>query len=106
MATLKDRGGSWYARVLWRQHGKKKEKQVPLRTKSKVTARERLAVVNKVENDIKEGMVFTFPWLSDATTVAVKRFSLKDATDVWLKSRNKGGVRQSTLTINQYSLIY
>ena len=106
MATLKNRGGSWYARVLWRQHGKKKEKQVPLRTKSKVTARERLAVVSRVENDIKEGMVFTFPWLSDATTVAVKRFRLKDATDVWLKSRKKGGVRQSTLTINQYSLIY
>jgi len=43
MATLKKRRGSWYARVLWyNSTGRKKEKQVPLRTKSKVTARERL----------------------------------------------------------------
>ena len=35
MATLKKRRASWYARVLWYDnHGRKKEKQVPLRTKS------------------------------------------------------------------------
>ena len=57
MATLKKRRGSWYARVLWYDnHGRKKEKQVPLRTKSKVTARERLGTVNKDELDIKDGI--------------------------------------------------
>ena len=43
---------------------KKKEKQIPLRTSSKVTARERIAEVEKVEDDIKQGMEFSFPWLS------------------------------------------
>ena len=44
------------------------EKQIPLRTQSKTTARERIAEVNKVEKDIKKGMEFSFPWLSDLTT--------------------------------------
>ena len=60
MASLKPRRGSWYARVLWYEEQKKKEKQVPLRTSSKVTAHERIAEVNKVENDIKKGMDFSF----------------------------------------------
>ena len=43
MARLKKRGAMWYARVQWRdENGQKKDKQIPLRTKSKVTARERL----------------------------------------------------------------
>ena len=54
MATLKNRRGNWYARVLWYLDGRKKERQVPLRTGSKVTARERLSEVNKVESDIKD----------------------------------------------------
>ena len=62
MATLKKRRGSWYARVLWyNSTGRKKEKQVPLRTKSKVTARERLVTVNRLESDIKDGISFSFP---------------------------------------------
>ena len=52
MATLKKRRGVWYARVLWYEEQKKKEKQIPLRTEVKVTARERIAEVNKVEDDI------------------------------------------------------
>ena len=67
MATLKKRRGNWYARVQWYKANQsvQSEKQVPLRTKSKVTARERLAEVNKVEIDIKEGMIFKSPWLSN-----------------------------------------
>ena len=54
MATLKNRRDSWYARVKWYESGKKHQttKEIPLRTKSKVTARERLSEVNKVEDDI------------------------------------------------------
>ena len=70
MASLRKRRGQWYARVLWYKDGapKQTEKGVPLRTSSKVTARERIAEVNKVEDDIKQGMEFSFPWLSDSTT--------------------------------------
>ena len=39
MAYLWKRGVMWYARMQWRnENGQKKDKQIPLRTKSKVTA--------------------------------------------------------------------
>ena len=53
MASLRKRRETWYARIRWYNGPKRVEKQIPLRTKSKVTARERLAVINKVESDIK-----------------------------------------------------
>ena len=108
MATLKSRRGVWYARVKWYEQGAKyqKEKQVPLRTKSKVTARERLAVVNKVEGDIKEGINFKFPWLNESTLVRVKRFTINDAVDEWIKHRRKNKIRQKTIAINKLGLDY
>ena len=104
MAKLKSRRGVWYARVLWYNNKLKKEKQVPLRTKSKVTARERLAEVNKVESDIKAGIDFTFPWLGESSSTSVKRFTLNDAVALWLSSRKSGGIRQSTIKRNRYSM--
>ena len=81
MASLKNRRDSWYARVLWYEEKRKKEKQIPLRTSSKVTARERIAEVNKVEDDIKPGMEFSFPWLSDSPKTKVQRFTVMDAVE-------------------------
>ena len=104
MATLKKRRESWYARVLWYDNKLKKEKQVPLRTKSKVSARERLAIVNKVESDIKAGIEFTFPWLSNDSTTTVKRFTISNAVDLWLSNRKSNGIRQSTIRRNRYSM--
>ena len=102
MATLRKRRESWYARVLWYDNKLKKEKQVPLRTKSKVSARERLAIVNKVESDIKAGIEFTFPWLSNDSTTTVKRFTISNAVDLWLSNRKSNGIRQSTIRRNRY----
>ena len=81
MATLRNRRGLWYARVKWYVKGIKyqKEKLIPLKTESKVIARERLRIVNKVESDIKEGMEFTFPWISNNSSTELKRFTLSDA---------------------------
>ncbi len=58
MATHKKRRGLWYAWVLWYQENTKgqTEKQIALKTDSKVTARGRIAEVNKVEDDIKQGI--------------------------------------------------
>ena len=39
MAILKARRDKWYARVIWFINSKFIEKQIPLRTSSKVTAR-------------------------------------------------------------------
>ena len=52
-----------------------------IKNKVKIEARERLAEVNKVENDIKQGMEFSFPWLSDSTRTKVKRLRLRIAAD-------------------------
>ena len=60
MANLRNFRGTWYARSRWSENGRKVEKLTPLKTKSKVTARERIAEVNKVEDDIKQGMEFSF----------------------------------------------
>jgi len=105
MASLKNRRGNWYARVLWYEEQKKREKQVPLRTSSKVTARERIAEVNKVEDDIKQGMEFSFPWLYKSGKTKVKRFTLKDAVDQWM-SRRKGKLAESTIDLNEGGLDY
>ena len=80
MATLKKRRGKWYARVQWYKQGSatQTERQIPLRTASKVEARERLMMVNRVENDIRSGMNFTFPWLSNTTSTVIKRLTIND----------------------------
>ena len=104
MATLRNFRGKWYARSRWSNNGNKNEKLIPLKTKSKVTARERIAEVNKVEDDIKAGMVFSFPWMSDTTTTKIQRYSIQDAVEKWLSQRISEGVRQSTKRRNRYSL--
>ena len=105
MASLKNRRGSWYGRVLWYEKEKKKEKQIPLRTSSKVTAYERIAEVNKVEDDIKKGMDFSFPWLSDSTKTKVKQFTLQDAVDYWM-SKRVGELAKKTIELNRDGLNY
>ena len=107
MATLKTRRENWYARVLWYdENGTKKEKQVPLRTKSKMVARERLSEVNKVESDIKDGISFDFAWLSNETTTKVKRFNLVNGYENWLDFRESEGIRPSTIRRNRYTMIH
>ena len=107
MATLKKRGAMWYARVQWRDvNGQKKDKQTSLRTKSKVTARERLVLVNKVKTDIKEGLSFSFPWMNDEGQTKVLVFRIKDAVNQWMEHRKKNKIAMSTLEINQLALNY
>ena len=105
MANLKNRRGSWYARVRMVVDGRKIERQIPLRTESKVTARERMAEVNKVENDIKQGMDFTFPWLSESVKTKVKRFTLQNAVNQWM-SKRIGKLAKNTTDLNQVGLDY
>ena len=107
MATLKKRGAMWYARVQWRdENGQKKDKQISLRTKLKVTARERLTLVSKVKTDIKEGLSFSFPWMNDEGQTKVLVFRIKDAINQWMEHRKKNKIAMSTLEINQLALNY
>ena len=107
MAYLWKRGVMWYARMQWRdKNGQKKDKQIPLRTKSKVTARERLVLVNRVKTDIKEGFLFSFPWMNDKGQTKVLVFRIKDAINQWMEHRKKNKIAMSTLEINQLALNY
>ena len=106
MATLKKRRSKWYARVrIWANNIRKEhEIQIPLKTKSKVTALERLSSVNKHEADIKNGLSFTFPWEYNDSQVKVTRFTVNDAINEWMVHRSKVGIRPRTLEINQNGL--
>ena len=85
MASLKNRRGNWYARVrVGEEHSKTSfQKEVPLRTKSKVTARERISMVNQVEDEIIElhnkGEKYSFPWMNNDGKRKVVLLTLKDA---------------------------
>ena len=103
MARLRERKGKFYARVRWQKKGEEKEKLVPLRTSSEAVAYERITEVNAVERGIKSGVSFSFPWLSNQTKIKVKRYTLKDASDEWLASRN---TTPNTLTLNQQGTDY
>ena len=105
MASLKNRRGSWYARVRCYKNGTEKEVQVPLRTSSKVTARERIAEVNKVEKDIKQGMKFSFAWLNNSGATTVVRFTIEKAVTKWIDRRIKVQ-RKKTIISNKKSCEY
>ena len=95
----------WYARVRWYDNNNiRHEKQIPLRTKSKVTARERLAVVNKVESDIKDGMSFSFPWLNDEGTVKVVRKSIGDVIADFIMFKQLQGLANSSINRVMHTL--
>ena len=107
MATLRKRRDNWYARVQWRdKNGTMKEKQIPLRTHSKVTAHARLSSVVNVESDIKDGMSFTFPWMSKNRHTQVAVLTVGAAVEQWLNHRRKNKIRKSTLELNELGLKY
>ena len=107
MATLKKRRGMWYARKQWKdENGTRKEKQIPLRTKSKVTAIQRLFEIKKVESDMVDGLSFSFPWLNDEGLTKIKIFQLEEAVNEWMSHRKKNKIREKTLEINQLGLKY
>ena len=104
MATFKKRRDVWYARIRMVKDGKKIEKQIPLRTKSKITARERLELINRDEKLIRRGLEFSFPWLNNEGINKIIRLTISEAVKQWLKQRSSEGIRQSTIKRNIYSI--
>ena len=104
MATLLKRREKWYARVIWFPISGRKERQIPLRTESKVTARQRLTMVNQVEDEIKElhsrGEKYNFPWMNEDGKRKVEYLTLEDAVEQWLKLRKSQGIASSTIERN------
>ena len=105
MARLKKRGDIWHARVRWIKNGKEKEKQINLGTKNKSEAYGRLNLINDYESDIKNGLDFEYPWLTDIVRVKVKNFTLQDASRQWI-SKREGKLARKTIELNQDGLNY
>ena len=111
--NLLNRGGKWVYRVYYRINGVKKEKQIPLRTPSLVTARERSFEVLKKLRDIKMNLInsngedygFVFPWESESSFAKVKRFTVEDAVYQWI-SKRVGKLAKKTIELNQEGLNY
>ncbi len=103
--NLTKRREKWYVRVYYRQNGKNKEKLIPLRTSSKVTARARALEVRKVEPDIKQGIEFDFPWLTKEVRTKVRPFSIQDAVNQWIAKR-EGKLAKKTIGMNKEGLNY
>jgi len=59
--------------------------------------------VEKVEQLIKQGIDFTFPWMNGATT-SVKRTTLQETSDEYLRLREDEGIRPKTLGIYRLAL--
>ena len=109
MASLRKMGdGRWYARISSGTGAIRTETLVALRTKSKVTARQRFSSVQSVEPDIKSGVISDidayFPWLNDEGTSSVVTLGLGQAVEQWLDSRYRNNIRTSTLQINKSAL--
>ena len=86
MATLHKSKKSWWAYmrcVKWAQ-----DKYIYLNTESKTTARVRLGEVNRMEKDIKTGVVdleeVSWTWKNDEGITQIIQKSYKDAIKQWL----------------------
>jgi len=108
MAKLKKRRSKWYARVRVWDGLRETEIQIPLRTDSKVVARQRLLQVNAVEDDIRDGVITNiesfFPWLNEEGTSKVVRLGLKKAVVKFLQSRKQNNYRPTTIQIYTLAL--
>ncbi len=104
MAGLRKLRNKWYARIyLWDGY-RKSERLIPLKTETKTTALIRLAEVNHYENDIKNGINFSFPWLNESGSTIIKMITLQDSIDGYLIYLKNNGCRETTIERAFYCL--
>ena len=104
MAQLRKLRKKWYARVRPWDGKHQGEKLIPLRTESKVEARERLPQVNREEANIKAGMDFSFPWLNQEGITKVVHKTLQETANEFIRSRRVYGLAENTIARNINSL--
>ena len=82
MSTIRNRKGSYYSRVQWRNElNKVREKQIPLKTNLKSEAIIRNNEVEKVEDLIRQGENWQFPWMNGGGKKHLIRLSISDAIE-------------------------
>lgn len=108
MASLRkqNKRQTYYARIQWRDiFGRLKEKCIPLKTHLKSEALTRLSAVEKQENNIKEGLKFTFPWLNeDVVRTTIVRRTLQEAIDRYHLVKESNGILRSSIDRSKVGL--
>jgi integrase len=98
MASIINRKGSYYSRVQWRdEDGIMREKQIPLKTKKKSIAVVRNTSVEKVDDLIRDGENYSFPWMNQDGEVKLIKLSISNAYEEYRNVQNINGIRKSTL---------
>ena len=96
MASIRKLRGKWYSRIQIWDGVKQKERLIPLKTSNKTDARVRNAQVEKVEQDIKNGIEYCFSWLSEKSITEVVQNTVESSIAAYLNYR-KTNVRPSTV---------
>ena len=107
MASLQSKKKNWYAVVsITNKETKERNREwISLDTKDKTKARKRIAKVEKVESDIRDGMQFSFPWLNEGGRVKVVELSVEEAVNDWMERRRKQpDISEATIQINENSI--
>ena len=99
----KNREGKFYARVNIPRPGQRpKQKVIPLRTEDRLEAAVRLEEVENVEDLIKGGVEYSFPWMGSKEK-KVQQLSVKQALEDYLRMRENEGLRKNTLEMIYYA---
>ena len=104
MATLKKRREKYYSRIQWWIGENRKEKQIPLKTDKKSVAIIRNNEVTNIEDTIKNGNNWSFPWMNQDGKVQLIRVSISNAYQEYRNAQNINGVRESTLNLVDNSM--
>ena len=97
MASVKKRRNQYYARIQWRDENQaKREKQIPLRTDKKSEAVVRNHEVEKVENLIKQGQNWEFPWMGEGGKKKLIRLSIEEAIEKFYAVKRLDNLRPRT----------
>ncbi|HCN23906.1 MAG TPA: hypothetical protein DIS65_00870 [Candidatus Marinimicrobia bacterium] len=97
MASIKKRRGKYYSRITWYSESqKRREKQIPLNTDLKSEAVIRNHEVEKVEDLIKQGENWQFPWMGEGGKKKLIRLSIADALEKFYAVKMLDNLRPRT----------
>ena len=105
MASIRERRGKWYSRVVWNDElGVKKEKETPLRTDKKSEAIIRNHEVERVEDLIRNGENWEFGWMAEGGKPKLIRLSVEDAIDKFYAVKRLDNLKPRTFEAYEQGL--
>lgn len=105
MASIRKIKGNYYSRVQWLDgFGKMKEKAVPLKTDKKSEAVIRNNDVEKVEDLIRQGENWSFPWMQDGGKKKLIRMSVEDAIERFYNLKRLDNLQPKTFEAYEQGL--